>query len=136
MTNNSIRAPEGFHTVTPYLIVADAARALEFYEEAFGVEVTERNTDANGRIMHAEIKIGDSMVMLGEHNEVSQQTSGRFPPVSIYLYVSDVDALAKRAISAGATEVSPVKDQDYGNREGGIKDPFGIVWWVATPLKK
>jgi PhnB protein len=127
--------PEGFHTATPYLIVKDATAAIEFYRKAFGATVLERMDGPDGRIMHAEIKIGDSPVMLGEHQDVGAVNAPLLPPVSIYLYVEDVDTIAAQAVAAGAKVLQPVSDKFYGNREGGIEDPFGITWWIATRME-
>jgi PhnB protein len=127
--------PDGYHTVTPYLIVKDAARAIEFYEQAFGATERMRLTDPGGRVGHAEITIGDSAIMLAdefpEMGVRSPQALGG-SPVSLALYVEDVDATADRAVAAGATVVRPVKDQFYGDRSGTFADPFGHVWTVAT----
>ena len=127
--------PDGYHTVTPYLVVHDAAKALEFYKKAFGAQETVRMPGPGGRIMHAEIKIGDSMVMLSDENlawgHKSATTIGG-SPVGICLYVKDVDALAKQAVAAGAKEVKPVQDQFYGDRSGTFSDPFGLQWTIAT----
>ena len=127
--------PDGYHTVTPYLVVHDAAKALEFYKKAFGAQETVRMPGPGGRIMHAEIKIGDSMVMLSDENlawgHKSATTIGG-SPIGICLYVKDVDAPAKQAVAAGAKEVKPVQDQFYGDRSGTVADPFGHVWTIAT----
>ena len=128
--------PDGYHTVTPYLIVKDAARALEFYKKAFSAtEVMRLAHGPDGRIGHAEIRLGDSVVMLAdEHPEMgarSPQTIGG-SPVSLCLYVHDVDALANQAVAAGAKVVRPVQDQFYGDRSGTFADPFGHVWTIAT----
>jgi PhnB protein len=127
--------PDGYYTVTPYLIVRDAARALEFYKKAFGATELLRLADPSGRIGHAEIKIGNSPVMLAdEHPEMGirgpQSIGGS--AVIIGLYVEDVDALFGRAVAAGATVTRPVKDQFYGDRAGTVTDPFGHVWSIAT----
>jgi PhnB protein len=127
--------PDGYHTVTPYLIVKGAAKAIDFYKKAFGATELMRFPGPDGRIGHAEIKIGDSPVMLAdEHPEMgclSPQSGGK-PGVSLCLYVGDVDALASRATAAGATVVRPVQDQFYGDRSGTFADPFGHVWTIAT----
>ena len=127
--------PTGHHTATPYLIVRNASRAIEFYNQAFGARELWRLADANGRIAHAEFQVGDSVVMLTD--EVPEW--GNFSPQSsvgssghIHLYVSDVDAVAQRAVAAGAKVVIPVNDQFYGERSGRLMDPFGHVWVVAT----
>jgi PhnB protein len=127
--------PEGYHTATPYLIVRGAERALEFYKKAFGATELMRFPAPEGKIGHAEIKIGDSPIMLADEfpdmgNRSPQSFGGT--PVSIMLYVEDVDAVAKRAVAAGAKEQRPVKDQFYGDRSGTFEDPFGHVWNIAT----
>ena len=127
--------PEGFHTATPYLVIRDAARALEFYKKAFGATELFRMADPTGKVGHAEITIGDSRIMIGEE---SLERGARSPesvggsPVSIFLYVDDVDAFAKQAVSAGAKLLMPVQDQFWGDRYGRLADPFGHVWDVAT----
>jgi PhnB protein len=126
--------PDGYHTATPYLIVHDAARALAFYERAFGAKEMMR-LDHGGKVGHAEIKIGDSPIMLAdEHPDMgarSPRTLGG-SPVSILLYVEDVDALVARAMAAGATLQRPIEDKFYGDRSGSVEDPFGHVWHIAT----
>ncbi|MGA2630135.1 MAG: VOC family protein [Terriglobia bacterium] len=130
--------PDGYHTVTPHLIVNDGAAALEFYKKAFGAVELFRMTRPDGRIGHAEIKIGDSPVMLAdEHPEMgalSPQSVGG-SPVSIYLYVADVDAMFNQAVAAGASVVRPLQNQFYGDRTGGVKDPFGYQWYIATHVE-
>jgi PhnB protein len=127
--------PEGYHTVTPYLIIKGVAAALEFYKKAFGATELFRMPGPGGAVMHAEIKIGDSMIMMGDENVAmgarSPSTLGG-SPVGICLYVPDVDALAKQALAAGATVVRPVQDQFYGDRSGTFTDPFGHQWTLAT----
>jgi PhnB protein len=127
--------PEGYHTVTPYLILRGAGDAIAFYEKALGAEEVMRIGGPGGRIGHAEIKIGDSRLMLAdEHPEIgalSPKTVGG-SPVSIHLYVEDVDAAVERAVAVGAKLVRPVADQFYGDRTGGIEDPFGYRWFIAT----
>lgn len=127
--------PDGFHSVTPYLIVRDAAKAIEFYKEAFGASETLRLTQPGGKIGHAEIKIGDSHIMLAdeapEMDARSPQSVGG-TPVSICLYVDDVDALIPTAVGAGARLVRPATDQFYGDRTAALEDPFGHKWHVAT----
>jgi PhnB protein len=130
--------PDGYHTVTPYLIINGAAQALEFYKRAFGAAETVRMPDPKGRIAHAEIKIGDSMVMLAdEHHEMGHRgprTLGG-TSVSILLYVPDVDTVFDRAIKAGAKSQRPVADQFYGDRMGTLEDPFGHVWTIGTHIE-
>lgn len=127
--------PEGHHTVTPYLIVGDAADALAFYKKAFGAEELMRVAAPRGKIGHAEIRIGDSVIMLAdEYPDMNARGPHAFggSPVSIHLYVEDVDTVARQAIAAGATVVRPVQDQFYGDRSGSFTDPFGHSWHVAT----
>jgi PhnB protein len=127
--------PEGYHTVTPYLILSGAGDAIAFYKKALGAEEVLRLADPGGKVHHAEISIGDSRVMLAdEHPEIqalSPRTVGG-SPVSIHLYVEDVDRAVERAVAAGAKLVRPVADQFYGDRVGGIEDPFGYRWFIAT----
>jgi PhnB protein len=127
--------PEGYHAITPYLIVKRGAEAIQFYARAFGAVEHERMEGPGGKIRHAEITIGDSRVMLAdEHPEIGAlgpETIGG-SPVSLHLYVEDVDAVVARAIAAGATLTRPVADQFYGDRVGGITDPFGHRWFIAT----
>jgi PhnB protein len=127
--------PEGYHTATPYLIVKDASRAIDFYKKAFGATELARMPGPGGKIGHAEIKIGNSPIMLAD--EVpgmgfrSPESLGG-SPISILLYVEDVDAVFSEAVAAGAKVQRPVADQFYGDRTGGITDPFGHVWYIAT----
>ena len=125
--------PAGYHSITPYLMVRDGARAIAFYREAFGAQEVMRFNDPNGRIAHAEIRIGDSHVMLADENEgfVGPQTLGG-AGVSLVLYVADVDATFAQAVAAGATVRRPVADQFYGDRMGTLADPFGHVWSIGT----
>lgn len=127
--------PDGFHTVTPYLICKGAAKAIEFYKEGFGATEVMRLEAPGGMIGHAEIRIGDSIIMLAdEHPEmgaVSPETLGG-SPASIMLYVEDVDARFDKAIQAGGTVVRPVEDQFYGDRNGTLQDPFGHKWTIGT----
>ena len=127
--------PKGRAGATPYLIVKDAARAIEFYKQAFGAAEVMRFTDPNGKIGHAEVKIGEALIMLADEfpelDVRGPETYGG-SPVTIHLYVADVDAVAERAIEAGAKLVRPVEDQFYGDRGGKLSDPFGHVWWFAS----
>ena len=127
--------PDGYHTVTPYLIVKDAAGAIDFYKKAFGAEEIMRFPGPDGRVAHAEIKIGDSPIMLGDECPVMQSRSPQTiggTPVGLCLYVKDVDGLSKQAIAAGAKVLKPVQDQFYGDRSGTFQDPFGHQWTIAT----
>ena len=130
--------PEGYHTVTPYLSVRGAARAIDFYKQAFGATEIMRMPGPDGTLGHAEIKIGDSPVMLSdEYPEMaflSPESRGG-ATVHIHVYVKDVDAAAARAVAAGGKLLRPVVDQFYGDRTGTIQDPFGHVWHLATHVK-
>jgi PhnB protein len=129
--------PDGYHTTTPYLIVNDASRAVSFYQNAFQAIELRRYADSGGIVRNVQIKIGDSPVMLGircESSPVSDQKTADLPRVSIYLFVDDADRVFHQAVAQGAKSLYPPEDQDYGNREGGVVDPFGITWWIATAL--
>ena len=127
--------PEGYRTVTPYLAIKNAAKALEFYKRAFGATESYKLMMPDGRVGHAEIRLGDSLVMLAdefpEYGGKAPDTLGG-SPVSLHLYVEDVDPFVKKALAAGAKERKPVTDQFYGDRSGQLEDPFGHLWWVAT----
>ncbi len=127
--------PDGFHTLTPYLVVRDAPKAIEFYKKAFGAEAQGIHHAPDGKIMNADLKIGDSILMLNEEfpgmGSPSPQTLGG-SCVTIHIYVDDVDKLFNKAVSAGATVTMPVMDQFWGDRYGLLKDPFGHSWSVAT----
>jgi len=129
--------PEGHHTVTPHLVVAGGAAALDFYKKAFGAEEVMR-TDAMGKVVHAEIKIGDSRVMLADEmpqmKSVGPQTL-KGTSVTLYVYVKDCDALFDRAVAAGAKAMHPMQNQFYGDRCGAVQDPFGHVWNIATHVE-
>ena len=127
--------PEGYHTATPYLIVDDAARALEYYRKAFGAVERMRFAAPGGKIGHAEFTIGNSAIMLAdEHPDFEAHSPQKYggTPVSMLIYLPNVDQAFKQAIAAGATEKRPLKDQFYGDRSGTLVDPFGHVWTVAT----
>jgi len=119
--------PDGYHSITPFLIVPGAAKLLDFLQQAFEAQELHRLPRPDGTIMHAEVRIGDSLVMMGEPMGDGQPMFG-----SLYLYVHDVDAVYKRALQAGATSTSEPADQFYGDRSAGIKDPVGNQWWIAT----
>lgn len=130
--------PDGYHSVTPYLVVDGGARAIEFYKQAFGATELFRMEGPDGRIGHAEIKIGDSHIMLAdEHPQMNARGPRSFggSPVSLMLYVDDVDTTVGRAVEAGAKLTRPVADQFYGDRTGGVEDPFGHAWYVATHVE-
>jgi PhnB protein len=130
--------PDGYNSITPYLIIKNAAKAIEFYKKAFGATEVFRMDDAQGRVGHAELQIGDSRLMLAdEHPEMgySSATTIGATPVSLHLYVEDCDEIVKRAVAAGANLDRPVEDRFYGDRNGTIHDPFGHVWTVATHVE-
>lgn len=122
--------PEGYHTVTPYLIVPDVEGQIAFLKEAFDAEERSISRDGKGRIMHAEVKIGDSVLMMGESND-------NFPPMPamLHLYLEDVDAAYERAVAAGAASLREPTDEFYGDRAGGVQDAYGNQWWLATHVE-
>jgi PhnB protein len=122
--------PEGFHTVTPYLPVQGVSRLIEFLKQAFGAEEIHVATMPDGSVMHAQVKIGDSMVMMGE-----ARGEWKAMPGMLYLYVDDVDAWYHRALKAGATSVRELTNEFYGDRVGGVQDPSGNQWWMATHVE-
>ena len=127
--------PDGYHTVTPYLVVPDAVRALEFYQKAFNAQQTFRTDGPNGRVMHAEMKIGNSILMLCEENPewgCLSPASLKGNSLSLYLYVEDADAVFNQAVRAGASVLMPLADMFWGDRWGQVSDPFGHRWSVAT----
>jgi PhnB protein len=130
--------PDGYHSVTPYLIVKGGADAINFYERAFGAVEQMRMASPDGRIGHAEIKIGDSVIMLAdEHPELghrSPQSLGG-AGVSLMVYVDQVDEVFKQAVASGAKELQPLKNQFYGDRSGTLQDPFGHQWTLATHIE-
>lgn len=128
--------PVGFHSVTPMCVVKDARKAIEFYKRAFGAEELFAMPGPEGKgVMHAEVRIGDSIVMMGEENPQeackSAETMGG-SPVSFYIYVENVDAAFRRALEAGAESRMPVEEMFWGDRAGTVKDPFGYSWMLAT----
>lgn len=130
--------PAGYHVVTPYLVLDGAARAIDFYRQVFGATELLRMPAPGGRIGHAELRIGDAVVMLADE---SPEQGFRGPrahggsPVSLLVYVPDVDATVAKAVAAGAKLTRPVKDQFYGDRSGNLEDPFGHQWTVATHVE-
>jgi PhnB protein len=130
--------PQGMHSVTPHLICAGAAKAIEFYKQAFGATEQARLPGPDGRLMHASVKIGDSQVMLVDEMPewgALGPKSLKGSPVTIHLYVDDVDAVVERAVKAGAKVTMPVADQFWGDRYGKLEDPFGHHWSVATHVR-
>ncbi|MBI3244900.1 MAG: VOC family protein [Deltaproteobacteria bacterium] len=119
--------PDGYHTITPYLTVQGAGKLIDFLKLAFDAQETERITAPSGTIAHAEVRIGDSIVMM------SDAGGERAPmPSGLYLYVNDADAVYKSALRAGSTSIMEPADQFYGDRSAGVKDPVGNQWWIAT----
>lgn len=138
-TTKAVKAvPDGYHTVTPYLIVRGGAAAVDFYRKAFGAEELFRIDMGGGKLGHAEMRIGDSIVMLAdEHPEQGYKAPQAYggTPVSLALYCEDVDARVQQALAAGAKLLRPVQDQFYGDRSGTVVDPFGHVWTIATRIE-
>jgi PhnB protein len=132
--------PQGYNTVMPYLIVKGAAQAIDYYKKVFGATEVMRMEQPGGKIGHAELKIGNSVIMLADENPnmgqgyASAATIGA-SPVSLYVYLPDVDRVVERAVAAGAKTLKPVQDQFYGDRSGFIQDPFGHLWGVATHVE-
>ena len=130
--------PEGHHTLTPYLAVDDAARAIDFYRKAFGAKELMRMNAPGGKIGHAELEIGDSLVMLSDpfpQSSVRPPTELDGTSASVFMYVEDVDAVVQQAVDAGATVTMEVADQFWGDRFGTVSDPFGHTWSIATHVE-
>ena len=136
--SNVKAVPEGYHSLTPYLFIKGAAAAIEFYKNVFGATERMRMPGPEGRVMHAELQIGDSILMLADESPqmgaLSPQTIGGSGSL-ISVYVADVDAAVAKAVAGGAKIVRPVKEQFYGDRTGGIIDPYGHIWSVATHVE-
>jgi PhnB protein len=122
--------PEGFHRVTPYLVVREVPKLLDFLKQAFDAQEIMRMPQPDGTIMHAEVRIGDSLIMMGEARGEHKPMPG-----SLYLYVDDTDATFKRALQAGATSTMEPANQFYGDRSAGVIDPVGNHWWIATHIE-
>lgn len=122
--------PEGLHSVIPYLVVENSNRLIEFLKGTFGAEEKERHLRPDGSVMHAEVKIGDSVIMMGDANE---QWKPR--PVSLYVYVPDTNTTYRRALDLGATSLMEPADQFYGDRNAGVTDPLGNIWWIGTHIE-
>lgn len=121
--------PAGYHTVTPYLLASDARKLLDFLKAAFGAVSTEFISDSDGSVAHAEVKIGDSIVMVGGKKNAPLTTS------MFYLYVEDTDAVYQQALAAGATSLMEPQNKFYGDRNAAVQDPFGNQWWIATHVE-
>jgi PhnB protein len=131
MSSTNVSAvPEGFHTVTPYLVASDAAAVIDFLQRAFDATLCERIDDEKRRIRHALLKVGDSMVMLTDGNEECPPA-----PAGFYLYMSEIDAAYDRALRAGGVSVMEPADQFYGDRNAGVRDACGNTWWLATHIE-
>jgi PhnB protein len=130
MANKAKPIPEGHHTVTPYLVIPGVAKVIEFVKEAFGATEVSVSRRPDGTIMHAEVRIGDSIIMMGE-----APTGGKNFPAMLHLYMEDVDGVYKRAIQAGAKSLREPADQFYGDRTGGVEDAFGNQWWIAAHVE-
>jgi len=130
--------PDGYHSVTPYLFIKGAASAIDYYKSAFGAKERMRMPGPNNRVMHAELQIGDSIIMLADENPqmgaTSPQTAGGSSN-SLHVYVEDVDAVTQKAVQAGAKLVRDIKDEFYGDRTSTISDPFGQIWSIATHIE-
>jgi PhnB protein len=130
--------PDGYHSITPYLTVRDATRAIEFYKQAFGAQERGVFKTPDGKVMHAEITIGDSIIMLGdefpEFGSLSPESTGG-AGMGLHIYLDGVDAAFDRAVKAGAQVEMPVVDQFWGDRYGKLRDPFGHKWSIATHTK-
>ncbi len=130
--------PDGYHGATPYLCVHDGAAALDFYAKAFGATELSRMSEPCGKVGHAEVKIGEAIIMLSDEFPEMGVRSPRSiggSPTAILLYFEDVDAIAKRAVDAGGKLIRPVENQFYGDRSGKLEDPFGHTWWIATHVE-
>ena len=137
MATKAKAIPDGFHALTPHLTVKNAERAIDFYQKAFGAQVLGVNRMPDNRVMHALLKIGDSMLMLNDEfpefggSRAAEQGAG----ITIHLYVDKVDDVFQKAVSAGATQKMPLMDQFWGDRYGQVIDPFGVRWSLATHIK-
>jgi PhnB protein len=139
MTTQARRIPEGYHSLQPYLMFTNCVEAIAFFAKAFGATEKLRMKDDSGRTVHAELQIGDSVVMMAdEHPEIQAFAAPHYggSPVSLMLYVDDCDTTYNQALAAGATSLRVPTDQPYGDRMAGILDPFGYKWWIAHPLAK
>ena len=122
--------PAGYHTVTPYIVTSDAGKLIAFIEKGLGGKLTFKTAEGD-RIRHAEMRIGDSMIMLGEGGPDHPPTH-----IHLYVYTEECDAMFERAVAAGGQVVLPMKDQEYGDRNGGVKDPVGNTWYIGKRIKE
>ena len=138
MTTQARKVPEGYHSIQPYLMFTNCVEAMAFFAKAFGATEKLRMKDDNGRTVHAELQIGDSIIMMAdEHPEIEAFAAPHYggSPVSLMLYIDDCDTTYNQALAAGATSLRVPTDQPYGDRMAGILDPFGYKWWIATHIK-
>jgi PhnB protein len=127
--------PKGYNTVTPYLIVNNAAKAIDYYKNVFGATLVMKMDGPDGKVAHAELQIGDSRIMIGDENPAMGHRSAQSigdSPISLYVYLPDCDAVVSKAAASGSKVLKPVQDQFYGDRNGFLQDPFGHLWGVAT----
>jgi PhnB protein len=137
MTNQTRKIPDGYHSIQPYLMFTNCVDAIAFFVKAFGATEKLRMKDDNGRTVHAELQIGDSVVMMAdEHPEIQAFATPHYggSPVSLMLYVEDCDTTYNQALAAGSTSLRVPTDQPYGDRMAGVLDPFGYKWWIAHSL--
>ena len=130
--------PEGYHSLIPYLAVDDAAEAIDYYKQAFGAKERARMDGPDGKVGHAELEIGDSVVMLADpfpHASTTPPSEAGTATAAIVMYIDDVDAVVKRAVDAGATIAEEIEDKFWGDRFGTIRDPFGHVWSIGTHVE-
>jgi PhnB protein len=130
--------PKGYNSITPYLVIKGAAKAIDYYKNVFGATVVVRMDGPDGKVGHAELQIGDSRFMLADENPAMGNRSAESiggSPVSLYVYLPDCDKIVEKAVAAGAKILKPVQDQFYGDRSGFIQDPFGHLWGVATHVE-
>jgi uncharacterized glyoxalase superfamily protein PhnB len=130
MTSNTRSFQNGYHTVSPYLMVDGAEQLINFLKQVFHAQVTEHITRGDGLVAHADVQIGDSIIMLADTSSEWKPTPG-----AIYIYVRDTDATYQRALQAGSTSLTEPTDQFHGDRMAGVQDPFGNVWWIATHME-
>lgn len=136
MTTPKVSAvPAGYHSITPYLIIKGAAKAIDFYKKIFNAKEMLRVDGPNGSIGHAELSIGDSVIMLADEHPEMNAKSPESPPVSLLLYVEGVDSVFQNAVAAGAKVERPIADMFYGDRQGSIVDPFGHKWTISTHIE-
>ena len=130
--------PEGYNTITPYLVIKGAAKAIDYYKSVFGATVVVRMDGPDGKVGHAELQVGDSRFMLADENPQMGNRSAESigaSPVSLYVYMPDVDKIVEKAVAGGAKILKPVTNQFYGDRSGFLQDPFGHLWGIATHVE-